>query len=241
MEVTQAEFARMAGVSRPAICCKIKNKTLIINSGGMMDTDNPVNRSYLNRKQSLMQLKAAEGIDSAAAEPLNRGGCADIVTSPAPVTRTAPREGNVAQAMLNMTLREIASTYGDMAGVERYVKVLKDLTSADEKTQRLQERRLLQVPRDFVVSRIFGFLNSLTNKILDIPESIADQMIALVQSDPDGCRQKIVNYCRDVFSRAIGGSKEKIIDELNALKGKYDDLDEMSSKIDELYERQINE
>lgn len=219
MEVTQAEFARMAGVSRPAVCGKIKNHTLIINSAGMLDTDNPVNRSYLNKKQTEVQTVAASFVSTSSSRT------------------SVAKSDNVAKDMLDMTLREIVQTYGDMAGVERYVKVLKDLTTADEKTQRLQERRLVQIPRDFVCGKIFGFLNSLTNKILDVPESIADQMIALVQSDPDNCRQKIVNYTRDVLSRAIGGSKEKIIDELNGLKGKYEDQDELSVKIDEIYEQ----
>lgn len=229
MEVTQAEFARMAGVSRPAICGKIKNHTLIINSAGMLDTDNPVNRSYLNKKQIDVQTAASSFCSTPEVEPvakLTPGVRANIIQS-----------DNVAKDMLDMTLREIVKTYGDIAGVERYAKVLKDLTTTDEKTQRLQERRLVQIPRDFVVGKIFGFLNSLTNKILDVPESIADQMIALVQSEPENCRQKIVNYTRDVLSRAIGGSKEKIIDELNGLKGKYDDQDELSVKIDEIYEQ----
>lgn len=195
----------------------------------MLDTDNPVNRSYLNKKQIEVQTEAAAFVSTQKIEP--------VVQLSSSSRTSVVKSDNVAKDMLDMTLREIVQTYGDMSGVERYVKVLKDLTTADEKTQRLQERRLVQIPRDFVVGKIFGFLNSLTNKILDVPESIADQMIALVQSDPDNCRQKIVTYTRDVLSRAIGGSKEKIIDELNGLKGKYEDQDELSVKIDEIYEQ----
>lgn len=235
MEVTQAQFARMAGVSRPAVCGKIKKHTLIMNSAGMLDTDNPVNRSYLDSKQKKLQEQALGDVRIPAVEkttPKNYASAGPVASQ-----TVMPQEGSVPAAMLEMTLRQIVQNYGGMAGVERYVKILKDLTSADEKTQRLQERRLLQIPRDFVVSRLFGFLNSLTNKILDVPESLADQVIALVLADPDNCRQKIVNYTRDVLSRAIGGSKEKIIDELNSLKGKYDDTDELSNKIDEIYEQ----
>lgn len=138
--------------------------------------------------------------------------------------------------MLDMSLREIVKRYPNWEGVERYVKLLKDLTSADEKQQRLEERRQLQIPKDFVVARLFGFINQLTNKILDVPESLADQVIALVQSDPVNCRQKIVNYSRDVLSRAIGGAKEVVINELQTLKAKYDDSDSVMDKLEEMQE-----
>ena len=125
-----------------------------------------------------------------------------------------------------------------MAAVGNYVKILRDLTTADEKTQRLQEKRQLQIPRDFVLTRIFGFLNQLTNSILDVPESITDQVIALVQSNPDNCRNKVITTVRDNLSRCIGGAKESVIKELNALREKYDDSAEMlAEKIDEMMEK----
>ena len=231
MEVIPAEFARMAGVTRAAIGGKVKNGTLIINSAGMLDTDNPVNRAYLNKKQNLQQQSYA--MPSPVVTPA-------VVSVGSQQVQAAPaKKDNTPQQMLNMTLREIVAAYGSMDGVERYVKVLRDLTTADEKTQRLQEKRQMQIPRDFVVARLFGFINQLTNKILDVPDSLADQVIALVQSDSENCRQKIINYTRDVLSRAIGGSKEHIINELTSLKAKYDDSENISQKIDELYEQSL--
>ncbi len=51
MEVLPAEFARQAGVTRQSISAKIKNGTLILNSAGKLDTENPVNAGYLNLKR----------------------------------------------------------------------------------------------------------------------------------------------------------------------------------------------
>ena len=231
MEVIPAEFARMAGVTRAAIGGKVKNGTLIINSAGMLDTDNPVNRAYLNKKQNLQQQSCA------MPSPVVTPAVASVGLQQ--VQAALAKKDNTPQQMLDMTLREIVAAYGSMDGVERYVKVLRDLTTADEKTQRLQEKRQMQIPRDFVVARLFGFINQLTNKILDVPDSLADQVIAFVQSDSENCRQKIINYTRDILSRAIGGSKEHIINELNSLKAKYDDSENISQKIDELYEQSL--
>ena len=51
MEVLPAEFARQAGVTRQSICAKIKKGTLIQNSAGKLDTENPVNAGYLAMKR----------------------------------------------------------------------------------------------------------------------------------------------------------------------------------------------
>ena len=51
MEVLPAEFARQAGVTRQSVCAKIKKGTLIQNSAGKLDTENPVNAGYLAAKR----------------------------------------------------------------------------------------------------------------------------------------------------------------------------------------------
>lgn len=87
-----------------------------------------------------------------------------------------------ANRMLNMTLRELLQNYNGLDGVEKYAKILKDLMAADERAQRIQERRQLQIPKDFVISRLFGYLNQQNSRLLDLPESMADQVIALAQT-----------------------------------------------------------
>lgn len=223
----------MAGVSRVAIHKKIENKTLILNSGKMLDTDNPVNRAYLDKKQN--KQKIASMTLSAAEKTTSASSPRQVQTVMIPAPMPEP-ENNIPAEMLQMNLRELFQRFGNFQGLQDYVKILKDLTTADEKTQRLEERRQLQIPKDFVVARLFGFLNQLSNKILDAPDSMADQVIALVKSESD--RAKIVTYMRDVLSRCIGGAKENIINELNSLKGKYDDeSSDLRDAIDELKDR----
>ena len=147
-----------------------------------------------------------------------------------------------ANEALNMTLREliIYRGGGSIDGVEKYSKILRDLVTADEKDQKLQERRLVQIPKDFVVSRLFNFIDQLMNKLLDVPESITDQVIARVQAGGDTMRQDVINLISDNVSRCIAGTKEHIISELNSLRGKYekqsDAADDMVSEIKEQLE-----
>ena len=210
----------MAGVSRAAINSKIVKGTLVLNSAGKLDTDNPLNRAYLDSKQDALR----QPITPAISLTKNVGVEKNINDTP--------------KEMMEMTLRELVQKHGSLAGVDRYVKILRDLSTADEKIQRMQERRQEQIPKDFVITRLFSYLNQLSNNILDVPESITDQIIALVQSNPDNCRNKVITTIRDYLSRCIGGSKEAVIKELNGLREKYDDTAELLvDKIDEMMER----
>ena len=242
MEVIPSRFAEMCMVSPAAICKKIKSGTLILNSGGKLDTDNPINRQYLTKKQARFQADISAGnLEAAASKPgfdlaaQSAGVMPELAVATTHVS-DKNRIRNSADSMqisgaaneaLNMTLREliIKRGGGTIDGVEKYSKILRDLVTADEKDQKLQERRLLQVPKDFVVSRLFGFVDQLMNKLLDVPESITDQVIAYVQAGGDSMRQNVINLISDNVSRCIAGTKEHIISELNGLKGKYDKQD----------------
>lgn len=229
MEVKAAEFARMAGVSRMAISGKIKNGTLILNSGGKLDTDNPLNRAYLDKhrekQKAALQAKELERtLNQATALPLpERNTKEDLKQVPAQ---------NKAASMLNMTIGDLIKHYGDVKGIGDYAKILRDLTAADEREQKTQERRMLQIPKDFVVARLFSFIDQLMNKLLDVPEAVSDQVIALALSSDEGTRrQEVINVLSDNLTRCIAGCKERIISELNGLKSKYDKTEDESAAV----------
>ena len=237
MEVKAAEFARMAGVSRMAISGKIKNGTLILNSGGKLDTDTPLNRAYLDKKRekqkaALQAQELSKAVTQASVSYAKEKGVG-YKAYPLPgqdgELKTGQAEG-MASYMLNATLQELIIRYGDSKGIADYAKILRDLTAADEREQKTQERRMLQVPKDFVVSRLFSFIDQLMNKLLDVPESVSDQVIALALSaDENTRRQDVINVLSDNLTRCIAGCKEHIISELNGLKGKYDKQEDDSA------------
>jgi hypothetical protein len=154
-----------------------------------------------------------------------------------PVDYSEMSQTGTAGEMLNMTIRELVSKYGSMANVEKYVKILRDLTAADEKDQRIQERRLIQIPKDFVQSSVTSLLETLMNKLLDLPERIADQAIAFVQADVDTARQKIILLLNDDISAAIADSKNQINNKIQNMKGKYSQEDSLRDIISESMEK----
>ena len=229
MEVKAAEFARMAGVSRMAISGKIKNGTLILNSGGKLDTDNPLNRAYLEKKRekqkaALQMQEFVKSLTGATQIMASKANALLVTSLPDTSKGLEPRQTQgKAACMLGMTIQELIVTYGNTKGIGEYAKILRDLTAADEREQKTQERRMLQIPKDFVISRLFSFIDQLMNKLLDVPEAVCDQVIALALSTEESKRrQEVINVLSDNLTRCIGGCKEHIISELNGLKGKYD-------------------
>lgn len=244
MEVTPAEFARMAGVSRPSVSGKIKNKTLIINTGGKLDTENPVNAGYLSKHR---QQKPTAGLAPESRSTGPPGGENKIVSS-RKLPESNPLLGDfriselagVPIDLLNMTIRELIRNYPGLEKIERYVKIYKEWTAASEKELKIQERNLTLIPKDFVIARLFTFVDTLAKECLDYPEKDAEKIIAIVRSMGEGARNEVIKTIKDGLGRIVAGAKGQIITELGNLKSKYqkenvriDRLEEIKEAIEE--------
>jgi hypothetical protein len=245
MEVKPAEFARIAGVSRPSISEKIKNKTLIINAAGMLDTDNPLNASYISKHKQ----RQAE---AAAADYAKSGGVVSIAPhekfTGVNFQSAVPQDNfqlsqlaGVPMELLNLTMRELVLKYPGIDKIERYAKILKETTATAEKYQRMEERNLTLVSKDFVISRVFTFLDTLVKQALEYPEAAADRIISLVQAEGEGCRLPVIEAMREGLSRVVSGAKEQVITELKTLKSKYQKDNLSNDRIEEFKDAIIEE
>jgi hypothetical protein len=224
MKLKPADFAREAGVSRQAISTKIKNRTLIIDAAGYMDTDNPINSAYISdpdrsrRKAALSSPPAAPGTTAspeaaATGPPISSAGARND-------TDIAVAAGTAVE-MLSMTIRELVIAHAGVQGIERYARTLRDLTATAEKEQRTRERGLKLIEKDFVTSRIFTFVDAICKQIIEYPESAADSIIAKVLSEGPEARPSLVSMMQEALGRIIAGTKNQLIKELDSLKSKY--------------------
>jgi len=237
MEVKPAEFARFAGVSRASISGKIKNKTLIVNAAGLLDTENPVNAAYLSRhKQKRTEAEAAAYVETSGKKSFTGETFSPPGEPPLDDFTLIQIAGLPARNMLNMTLRDIVLKYPGLDKVERYSKILKDITMSAEREQKIQERGLTLIPKDFVISRIFGFIDGLVKQIIEYPEAAVDRIIALANSENETTRIDIIETMSSGISQIITGAKKSIIAELNTLKNKYQNEIQNHSQIEELKE-----
>ena len=228
-EVRQAEFARICGVKPPVISRRIRNNTLIRNAAGLLDTENPTNARYIAKCRLKANGKAA---DSPA--PLE-----DKRPIPAPVdfSRLSDHEvseyAGLPQRLLSYTLRQLVEKFRGLPGMQEYVRMLKDLTAADERDQKVRERRLQLVDKDFVTARLIQYLEMLMKQLLEYPESAVDEIIALVQAQGETARLDVSRKLETGISKIIRNSKEELIKELSGLRSKYQDDDKLSDKIKE--------
>jgi hypothetical protein len=230
-EVRPAEFARMCGVSPSVISRKIQANTLVRNAAGLLDTDNPVNSRYASRRRLKSNVEALEDDGKNAERVLKQ-----VDFSTFDDYEIADRVG-LPQKMLGMSIRELVVKYRGMEGLETYVKMLRDLTAADEKDQRVQERRLQLIEKDFIVARVFQFLDVLMRQILEYPESAVDGIISLVQSEGIAARTDVTAKMRSGLTGIVKGAKDVVLQELSGLKAKHQGGDEIEEKLEAIAER----
>jgi hypothetical protein len=227
MKLKPADFAREAGVSRQAIFAKIKNSTLMVDSAGFLDTDNPINSAYISDPDRKRR-------QAAIAPPMPPAGTGTETTTTStlpPIPASLPaaiqtEEGIAAAAgvpakLLSLTLRELVVGYNGLYNLEKHARTLRELVVSAEKEQRMQERGLKLIERDFVTSRLFQYIDVLMRQIIEYPESAADAIVAKIMSEGPDARGDLVFMMRDNLGRIIAGAKDQIIKELNGLRGKY--------------------
>lgn len=249
MEVSAAELARMCGISRAAVSSKKNSGTLVFNSAGKLDTDNPINRAYLERHQAKMkaqleirkiesEMAATDSISVSQPSVNTQKNLASAGGAASYPGKNIFESENKAKLMQDMTLKQLLRTFGTVDNVERYSKILRDLSTADEREQKTQERRLEQIPRDFVVQNLFGYVDQLMNQLLDVPESVCDQIVAVLTAGGDDMRVNVIHILSDNLTRCISGAKEHITNEINGLRGKYEKQD---AAVDQLVTEKLEE
>ncbi len=255
-----------------AVSKKIKAGTLVRNSAKKLDTDNAINRAYLENKQAALKnkLKTRELEESVKNETESKSAAVDAEiydlktsfgacnTSFSDAPQGVNTQKNLASAggaasypgknifesenkaklMQDMTIKQLLRTFGTVDNVERYSKILRDLSTADEREQKTQERRLEQIPRDFVVQNLFGYVDQLMNQLLDVPESVCDQIVAVLTAGGDDMRGNVIHILSDNLTRCISGAKEHITNEINGLRGKYEKQD---AAVDQLVSEKLEE
>ena len=219
LKLRPADFARQAGVTKQAISAKIKNGTLVVDDAGFLDTDNPINSAYISeprriaKKQAIIPFPATAGVPAASPAP--------PASMPMTEAELAAAAGVPATELLDYTLRDVVMKFNGIYGLEKHAKTLQYLVVTADKEQRMAERSLRLIPRDFVMSSVFPFLNQLMIQLIEYPEIEADKIISKVLADGPSAREAVVIMLRDGISRIISKSKEQVVKELDSLRGRH--------------------
>jgi hypothetical protein len=230
MEYKQADFCKIYGLLPSTVNMAIKRGAVIKNTAGLIDDENTTNKIFM-AKHRIKANNEALADDGKNAERVIKKTDFSAFDD----YEIADHAG-LPKKLLGMTIRDLVIKFKGMDGLERYVKMLRDLAAADEKDQKTRERRLELVDKDFVISRVFQYLDVLMKQLLEWPEGGVDGIIAIVQSQGEAARREVVRIMEKGVSDIIKDSKNQVIKEFSGLRAKYQDddkLDEVKAAIEE--------
>lgn len=131
------------------------------------------------------------------------------------------------EEMMNLNLKQLVRKYGGPMMLKNWVDILNKLMQANERDQKIQEKKLDLIDKDFVTSRLFSYVEVLHNQIFNVPLSISDHIIAMCASDNSNIRIEIVEYLKSEIETLIKDAKKNINNELDNLKHKFDKSDDI--------------
>ena len=205
MTISKVAFAALAGVSRAAITQGIKaTPPLIIETPeGQVDTADPLNAAYLERKKAKGEAKLGRGRPPGPSRK----------TAPAPAKKAAPAKAPAPRApdpAPEIPDIEEPDDEGrdDSGGL--YIRKLKaeirfKHEAAEAHRMRRLERMGLLVEREEVRKVIGAFNAELRIRLLELPQAIAPRLLALAKSG--AAEHELIALLEDEIARGVDGAK----------------------------------
>jgi hypothetical protein len=206
--ITQAAFARLAGVKRQAIGPAVKRGVVIKDDDGKIDTKNPVNQTFLAKRHGHTQGYNAGGRPRKDGTPTKE---ADFL---APYCETTARRPNTDPNIIN----------GGNLPPDRGELELKKLEASILQMElKNQHMRSELIDFKFVDSVFHSCLQTAIEQFMDFPDSILDEIINTSISEGRGCRAKLLQKMNERINKInLGVGKQwkrntdRIMKELNA-------------------------
>ncbi|MBP7735942.1 MAG: hypothetical protein KA369_08220 [Spirochaetes bacterium] len=236
MRVRASRLAEVAGCNRQNISKEIKKQNLVRGDDGLIDLDNHRNKQWLLARgltpvmfTSMVKAKKPKKRKSIAA-PGREGNTNPDDDSRDPGPASVPDDfaalTGLPERLQNMTIRELVMKYGAPMNLKTYVEILAKIMEAQRKDVEIQARRLETIPKDFVTSHVFQYLEVLSSRLFDYPDSFIDAFIAEVQADPKKARIALPEKMRKELGKLIRESKQSIERNLKNLRSKHDNSDD---------------
>jgi hypothetical protein len=227
MEYKQADFCRAYGLEVSTVSKAVKRGALQKNVAGLIDDEHTLTKVFLAKRR----LKSAN--EALADDGKNVERAVNQIDFAALDDDEIAKHAELPRKLLGMTIGELVKKFRGLDGIERYIKMLRDLAAAEEKDQKIQERRLQLVEKDFIIASVMQFLDVLMKQLLEWPGGAADGIIATVQSKGAASRHDVVSLMEKGITEIIKDAKGQAVKEINSLRAKYQKTDDISEKIKE--------
>ena len=231
MEYKQADFCRAYNIEVSTVSKAIKRGALVKNAAGLLDDEHTLNKVFLAK----YRVKSTN--EALADDGKNLERVVKKIDFESFGEYELAEHAGLPKQLLNMSIRDLVIKFKGMDGLERYIKMLRDLAAADEKDQKTQERRLQLVEKDFMIARVFQYLDDLMKRLLEWPTGAATGIIAIIMSKGEEAQLDVIHELEKEVSNIIKDAKQQVIKELSGLRAKYqedDKIDEIKAAIEEV-------
>jgi hypothetical protein len=216
--VTKTAFARMAGVSGPAISKQLRTGALKESLfGEQIDINHPSAINYLRGKN---KRPAPPGSDTLVVDidQTNNEGGFDLPEGSLHGWASGMKPDEIEQC-LNMTLRQIFMKFGTDDRFLNFLKAVKQIEDIKEKQLKNEATKGDTVNREFVRTHIFGMIESIFSRIVnDSPPTIVSQV---VQSREAGqSNEELTELVTKLLSAQVVAIKQKATTALKKGRGK---------------------
>ena len=254
IKLSTKEFSRLANISQEAIRQAVKNNKLIRDNQFRYDLNNKVNIAYLISKGITPKkinefVKALSGYSLESLEEnaknykhsLNKSEKSNSKNKKQSTKSETEEElidekrfkdiTGLPAELMHKTIEELVFEYDEPANLKLWTDIYYKILQSQERAQKIKERDLELIEKDFVMSRLFKHLELLHLTLLDYPESAVDNLIALARTGNKNIRNTLIEDMTKDLSRMLAETKELMKRELKDLIYKYET--ETTNKEDE--------
>lgn len=207
--ITQAEFARRAGVATSSVSEAMKKKLKHASIGKFVDVNHPDAVAYLAKKRGKKSAEARPLVRDISLTPLSGDDSQDldiIENMPSFINLKADTINN----LLSMTLKEIIEQFGNEIRFKNWLDAARKLIDMRLKLIELDNKQSTLISRDVIEKHIFGYWDGLQGRLLsDAPRSITTRITGMVKAGSS--QEEAEKVVRDLISSQIKSAKDKAI------------------------------
>lgn len=245
IKLSTKEFSRLANVSQEALRQAVKNNKLKRDNQFRYDLQNKINIAYLISK-GITPKKINDFIKSISGHDIEnieknikkcKHSLKENTKNRAESKKTYPKSEikeelidakkfrditGLPGELMHKTIEELIFEYDEPTVLKLWTDIYYKILQSQERAQKIKERDLELIEKDFVMSKLFKHIELLHLRLLDYPESAVDNLIALARTDNKNIRITLIEDMSKDFSRILIETKELMKRELKDLIYKYE-------------------
>lgn len=212
-QISKAELARWAGVSRQALtkACKPGGPLYDATDSKGVDVEHPIVREWLagHGVEELPEVGHAAKKSTVPRKKPDRAKTSKPKSADSPPMVPTTPAGYDIKNLEELTVREVVMRYGSVDGFKRFVESLKNIAEYKHRELRVRQQRGELIERDKVAGLVFPLIEVAFSRLVsDVPESISKLVVARVEAGGPETTADVQQLIRDANSRVLKNLKQ---------------------------------